>query len=507
MSHINRYIPFLASLLLLAACGESLEDTYKDYSGDGEIRYVGKVSDLEVSPGWKHIKLDWTNSTDPIVDQVEVKWSVDSVRDSVFLPKGTTEYDIQNIETSSSFEISVMSVDAKLHESLPQTVYSRAYNNDHELVQAFTHIVSRSFFLHNHMLMTFMGWDENVSDAYLTYTKKSDGQQARFDLTADVVNQLHADLPDVDATKPVQLYREGYLEGCPDLITFDPITVETETVFNSEFKTELKRQFGYDQIIPDDFVTGTTSFDLDWNISDFADLLYFPNLKTLNLGKNRYVRTDLVSADNGMSRVTDPDLCNWVLEKLHELNGLTVYRYDNHYNTLKKTDFIKEMGHHSEPVYSMVDLSGAEVTVTPDEDDDLKALGWSSHVERLTDGDDNTFWAPYQRSSSTTFTIDIRLPRAEAVRGIRLVQTYYDDASSSDRAKNPSMVKLYTSTNGAYFALATNNEETTIGNSTGEVNYIPFAKADNVNYVRLVVTTPLYFRNYAVSFAELGLYK
>lgn len=84
-------------MLLFAACGESLEDTYKDYSGDGEIRYVGKIKDLEANPGWEHVTLKWVNSEDPIVDKVEVRWITDESRDSVFLPAGTTSYDITGL--------------------------------------------------------------------------------------------------------------------------------------------------------------------------------------------------------------------------------------------------------------------------------------------------------------------------------------------------------------------------------------------------------------------------
>ena len=36
--------------LALTGC-ESLTDTYKDYAGDGEIRYVGKCDGLTVAAG------------------------------------------------------------------------------------------------------------------------------------------------------------------------------------------------------------------------------------------------------------------------------------------------------------------------------------------------------------------------------------------------------------------------------------------------------------------------
>lgn len=174
---MSKYILFIAaSLLLFTACGETLEDTYKDYSGDGEIRYVGKVKDLQANPGWERVTVNWVNSDDPIVDQVEVKWTSDDVRDSVFLPAGTTSFDITGLTSGSSLQIDVMSVDKKLNESIPVTAYVRAYNQDHELVQAFNRIVSRNFFLHDHLLLTFVGWDSQVEEAYVSYTHKKHWQ-------------------------------------------------------------------------------------------------------------------------------------------------------------------------------------------------------------------------------------------------------------------------------------------------------------------------------------------
>ena len=45
--------------LLFAAClaigCEDLEDTYKDYAGDGAIRYLGKATGVSVHPGWKRL--------------------------------------------------------------------------------------------------------------------------------------------------------------------------------------------------------------------------------------------------------------------------------------------------------------------------------------------------------------------------------------------------------------------------------------------------------------------
>lgn len=504
----TRNIFLTIATLLLCSCGESLFDTYKEYAGngEGEIRYVGQVSDLTVTPGWLHLTATWTNSVDPIIKQVKVKWTADEVSDSVYLPAGTDTFDITGLTTGSTYEVEVASVDKDMNESAVASTYVRPYNYDHELVKGFTTIISRSFFLHDHLLLYFIGWDSNIVNAYITYTSKSTGQEATYKLTRAVVRRLYADVPDVDGSKPVYLHRTGRIQDCPDEIVFNPVQVENSRVFSGEFKTEIKRQFGYEEI-PDSWADSVTSLDIDWDISDLADLLYLPNLKTLYLGRNRYVREDQTTGTNAQSQVTNTALTNWVLQELSSLNGLKVYRYDKHFSKLAKRTYMNDMGHHAEPDYTMIDMTGAKVTMSPAEDEELTGAGWSAHEEYLIDGDASSNWSPYPRSTSTTYTVTIELPTVQRAKGMRLVQSYFDNANARDRVKTPSLIKVYASENGIYFPLATNIEQTTIGASTGEVNYIKFSEEKTVKAVRIEVTTPQYYQQYAVSLAEIGLYR
>ena len=61
----------IATLSLLTAC-ESMEDTYKEYAGDGPIRYPGRCTDVTVSPGWECLRVAWTPSNAPAVKHIEV---------------------------------------------------------------------------------------------------------------------------------------------------------------------------------------------------------------------------------------------------------------------------------------------------------------------------------------------------------------------------------------------------------------------------------------------------
>ena len=66
-------------MLILGGC-ESLEDTYKDYAGDGPIRYLVKCDDLDVNAGWNRLVVSWNSVDDPIIDKVKVSWTVDGLQ-------------------------------------------------------------------------------------------------------------------------------------------------------------------------------------------------------------------------------------------------------------------------------------------------------------------------------------------------------------------------------------------------------------------------------------------
>ena len=62
------YLWLLLPLLIFGGC-ESLEDTYKDYAGDGPIRYLVKCDDLDVKAGWNRLVVSWKSVDDPIIDK------------------------------------------------------------------------------------------------------------------------------------------------------------------------------------------------------------------------------------------------------------------------------------------------------------------------------------------------------------------------------------------------------------------------------------------------------
>ena len=480
---------------------ESLEDTYKDFAGDGPIRYLGKCSELTVQPGWNRLIVNWTNSADPVIDKIKITWSKDGIVKEELLDKETNTYNIQDLE-DGNYEVTVCSVDKEGNTSLTSTVYGRPYTSVHEMVQSFTQVVSNHYFLQNRLVLFFQGWEENVTDAYLTYTK-ADGSAGNLELDKQLVNKLYYLLPDeIDMSKPVELYRSGHIQGCEDEINFDPTTLENNKLFSANFKQEMKRQYGFDEEIPEDWASTVEEVNLDWTIGNFSDLLNLTNLKKLVLGKQRYIREDMVNdSETAQSKVYESAISDFVLQTLHELNpDFVVERYNKHYSTLSSADYIVEKGLSVLPEYSYINLSGMTFTSSPED-----ASNYRSYLEYLTDNNDNTSWEPAGAKELTTYTLTLNLKSTKELHGLKLVQTYFDNVNK--RSWCPNSVKIYVSTDGVKWDVATYLEELEIGHSTGEVNIIPFIEGGvQAQYVKVLVSTPHSESTYNISLAEIGLY-
>lgn len=497
---MKKYIVLLFAALAMVSC-ESLEDTYKDFAGDGPIRYLGKCSELTVQSGWNRLIVSWKNSPDPVIDKIKITWSKDGIVKEELLDRETETYNIQDLE-DGNYEVTVCSIDKSGNSSLVSTIYGRPYTANHEMVQSFTQIVSNHYYLGNRLVLFFQGWEENVTNAYLLYTKK-DGTEGRLDLDKQLVNKLYYLLPDeIDASKPVELYRSGHIQGCDDEIVFMPAKLENIRLFSASFKQEMKRQYGFDEDIPDDWILAVEEISLDWTIGNFSDLLNLPNLKKLVLGKHRYIREDLVDdAETAQSKIYDAALSDFVLQTLYELNdGFVVERYNKHYNSLTKGEYMIEMGQPEQPDYSLMDLSKLKFTCTP-----VDADNYRSYLEYLTDNDAETSWEPAGSKELTSYSLTLDLKSEKTLNGLKLVQSYYTNVNR--RSWCPDIVKIYVSKDAQNWESATYLEELSIGNSTGEINFIPFVEGGKTaQYVKVVVATPHSETTYNVSLAEIGLY-
>ena len=137
---MKKYIGLLFAMLVMVSC-ESLEDTYEDFAGNGPVRYLGKCTDLTIQPGWNRLQVRWTNSPDPVIRHIRITWSKDAMVKEELVDRETSEYDITDLE-DGSYEVTICAVDKNGNTSLESTDYGRPYTENHEMVQAFTRVIS-----------------------------------------------------------------------------------------------------------------------------------------------------------------------------------------------------------------------------------------------------------------------------------------------------------------------------------------------------------------------------
>lgn len=140
-------------------------------------------------------------------------------------------------------------------------------------------------------------------------------------------------IPDViDPEKEVQLIRKGHVADCEELITLDPLKFTGERSFTSDIKLLLETKYKQGSHISDAFVEGLEELEIDYSISSFEDILYFPNLKKLHLGKNRFLHAGSMVSTNAVSEVFEKEKSLFSLQQALEiLDNLEIIRYNDHY--------------------------------------------------------------------------------------------------------------------------------------------------------------------------------
>lgn len=506
---MNKYIGILLGILVcVSACqNESLEDTYKDYSGNGEIRYIGRCTDLSVLPGWKRLIVTWENNIDPIIKHVKVTWAQNGVKDSVLLERGTTEYSIESINGKEledvNYEVTVSGVNEHGNSSIAISLFARPYTYTHEEVVSFNRMISKLYVIKNHLVLYFLTWQSNIEKAELNYTKKG-GSAGSLELTKTIVNKNYYLLEDeIDPSKPIILNRTGKLPGCEDVIDFEPYEFSSARIYDADFKQEMKRQFGFDEI-PDEWADNVETLYLDWSMRSFDDVLNLPNLKKLVLGSRRYILDGSVTnMTYGQSSVSDLASSKFALETLNKLNELTVDRYNKHYRLISNKPYIKEKGNTNvEPEITPLDLAGLQFTMLPEDSEEF-----SSGLENLTDGDSNTSWDPIYLQLFTTYELTLDLKELKQMNGLRLVQKQFTRTGENSVA--PATIKIKLSKDKVHWVDATYVEENPLGRSNGEINYIPFSedvKNSEYRYIQLMVSAGAYGGFFYSGIAEVTLY-
>lgn len=484
---------FAAALALLTSCGDSLEDTYKDYAGDGPIRYTGKCTNISVNPGWECLRAKWTPSKDQAVKSIRITWiSENSDTASAEVAPTDTSYTIKGL-TNQNYRVLVQSIANDGTPSLDNGLTRRPYTYEHEAVSAFTQGFNKYYLYKNHLLLFMGNWTDGIVNFNIAYTNKQ-GQPDTLRLSKDVFDEQNIDVPDVDFTKDITLQRTGLIEGCPDTINFQPVKLTKNFLMNTDFKKELRQHYGLGNDDVENFAASAETVGLDYDLYSLEDLLYFTNLKTLNLGARRYMLSSHLVA----STVTEQKRAVWVINKLHEIGGVTVNMYANAYLGTSAPSFVNKRSVASVPVTDFYSTNGWSISTSQDDSN-------NSELKNLLDGSATTDWKSWPSDEGArSFSLVINMKADKTVHGIAIEQSQSSDMKNF--LPENVTVEYATAADPDTWVQLNGIDEYTLGNAQGETTIIKAAKAVDARYLRITVKERTYNSVTRVALAGIKVY-
>ena len=458
---------------------ESMEDTYSEYKGDGMERYVGKCSNIKVEKGWKRLKLTWENSIDPIVKSIRITWKSDVAIDSVDISPELNTYTTQAILENKSYELNVYAVDANGNKSLSEPVYERPLSNEHEIITNFGHIENKYFYLNDKLIILWNIPNENVFDRKITYYQN--GQPKEQELTAETLTENNGVfvIDNVDSEKDVAIYRSAKIEDCIDDIVFQPYNLERGiTVLNGSFSAYIKRYYDVETISAD-LINSITELYLNEDIESIEDILYFPNLKKIILGGERYLHP---GHNNYKAEFKNKEISLFALNTLHAEKPFELEVYIGFYE-IDPGSLNFSFSEYGLPDYSSVvnllDTDSWVVTINFPDDNQ------NTDPNYLIDNDQSTVWMPDQKETeSRIHEIIIDMKDSKSVKGLLFKQPEAANFLEDYFADAITILKSEDLMNWDYVY---NLVEKKIYRERGETNLIKFPDLINARYFKIIV--------------------
>ena len=498
---MKRYLWILFPFLIVWGC-EDLEDTYSDYAGDGPIRYLTNCDSITLTTSWESIIVRWQNNADPIADSVKITWSLNDFSRDTLLSKDARECTLP-MTMDGNYEVRVCRVAINGDESIEAILYGRPYTSTHEEVLAFPRLISKHYFVKNRLVLFFSSWQNEVLNAYLSYTKV-DGQPGVFNLDRYTVEGKYIILP--DELKPetmVTLHRTGLMENCPDPITLDPDTLSTSKVYTSDLQTIFEEL--YDSEITEELSNQTTEVEFNYTIGSFEDILNLDNLEKLVLGKERYLPENATEAAKSDAKVRDTLRSLFVLETAQKLMGVKIERYNKHYipDDLQGYDItIEEMGNPQLPAIECKNSEDWSITCS-----EKDAASYDSHLEYLIDGDPSTCWLPELQTTSRIYEVEIDMKSMQTVKGLVFQQKSFEENDVQSAALMPNVVKIqFSDDRKITWTNATYLEDITLGATNGEQVFINLPEEQQARYIRVTLYDRIYGSNYSITLGDIGVF-
>ncbi len=535
------YMAWLFAALFAVGC-EDLEDTYDEYAGDGMIRYLGKCSNVDVQPGWERLRVVWKNNLDATVKRVKITWQ--SEKESQPFVRFIERQDVgegedlmdtiylENLQ-DAIYTVKVSNLSADSTESIVEERYGRPYTLEHEDLRTFTRGIVNFYVLGDKLAVVVDEDNENLKEMELHYWG-TDQQSHVWNIKehmTDSIYDINGDrclmrnymflLPGegenhgIDFNKPLVVKREGKLTGCIDEINFKDEDLDLqEKVWSPSFILWLTKTYGPNW---ESEINSIKEVKLDYDMSTFQDLLYFPKLEKVVLGNNRYMDQETIDEwdqeDLNLS-VTDEYkglMTLQFLKTIAEESGkeFTVERYNEHYffgiadeemwNTYAEvleaagkieSGLIKEMGNPN--------VNGMLASITP-----LDSKDWTVTCSDTTyngdkdgggawllDDDPTTYFEPGETLGATIYEVKFDMKKSQTLHGFKVVQPTGWWTGPEYLLQS---LKIEVSEDGYNYVEATYEDGgSTIGASLGETTFIKVAgdvQGKSWRYIRLTMAS------------------
>lgn len=489
------YLWLLLPLLIVGGC-ESLEDTYKDYAGDGPIRYLAKCDDLDVKAGWNRLVVSWKSVDDPIIDKVKVSWTVDGVGRDTLLERGTLACSLP-CDGNLTYLVSVANMDKNGNTSLAATQVGRPYSPEHEQVLVFPTMVNKHFYVRDRLALVLDKWGNQVDSMAFAYTSAGQVKRTVMKSAPESLYYLLGDK--IDAGTTLTVYSYGHLDGCVDAIEV-ATELGREREYTDGFKELMLTRYGIAELT-EEAVAALETLEIDYDIASFEDIMNMAGLKKLVLGKNRHLSGEALGEEASASKVTDLAISKFAMEVMAEVvPGFKVERYNRHYFP-ETYDFVEEKGNPELPALTYLN-NGAwtyECVITP-----KKKSYYSKGYQNMFDLDTEAGWTPPGYYAPLKYEITVDMQEMKRVNGLAIEQVGSDVATSEEkRAFMARKVGVRFSADGSDWTEAT---DYVLGATLGEIDLLPRAVPIHARYLKFVFANQNYETGYSISLQKIRIY-
>jgi hypothetical protein len=344
----------------------------------------------------------------------------------------------------------------------------------------------------NKLFLFFDSWKENLESVEIGYFKTGVTEETRIQLEKTNIGtedspeywpngQKEMLLDDVDLSKQVKVYRIGKIPEIDDpdfVVVFPEIALNLDVLaFNSDFAAQVQNYLNVNQLTAGT-IEDVEVLELDQDISSMEDILYFPNLKEIYLGKNRYMTSANASSSSAQSVLSEKERSLAVLNIAHDVLQVDVHQYNTHYfASYEAPDWFQKEGNPVVPALDLFDNTTSwSYNVEPEDQ-----AGYDSQLGNLFDGQAMTDWTPLRISNIRVHEIEIDLQQNLDIRGFKVVQSSVVYSSLV-----PNFIKIEIAEESGGWHQATFGDEVSIGDSNGETTLIYLNKDKQTQKARRI---------------------